>query len=529
MYDILIKGGTVIDGTGAPGFVSDVAISSGKIVLLAKHIEEKAETVIDARGLCVAPGFIDTHSHSDLMLLENPHLEEKVRQGVTTEVLGQDGLGLAPLTFPGAKEILQEHLAGLLGTPEIDWGWSSFAEYLGRYSQKGIINNVGVLTSHGAVRIAVMGMEDRHASQDELNRMKEILDECMRSGALGLSTGLIYPPCCYAAFDELVELSKVVAKHSGALVVHVRNEADRIMNAHREMLDVVHASGVHLHISHLKTIGKRNWGRTKEILDNLENHKKDGLAITADQYPYVAGSTALSSCLPPWVLAGGTHEMLSRLSDPDEREKIRESFDHPAPSWEDRGKREGWENVIVSSVGSNNPAIVGKSIAAIATERGCDPIAVVMDIILEEKNKATMIVFQNCEESLIEVMKRSWVMIGTDGIYGSGKPHPRLFGTFPRILGKYVQEEKVLLLEEAVRKMTSLPAATFRLTDRGVLKEGLIADITVFDPVHVSDRATFEEPRQYPQGTSYVLVNGVPVIFDEKPTGNLPGRVLVVK
>ncbi|MDI9390420.1 MAG: amidohydrolase family protein, partial [Synergistota bacterium] len=231
MYDVLIKGGTVIDGTGAPGFISDVAISGGKIASIARCIEEGAKTVIDAGGLCVTPGFIDTHSHSDLMLLDNPHLEEKVRQGVTTEILGQDGLGLAPLTSAGAKEMLQEHLAGLLGTPNIEWDWSSFAEYLKRYSRKGIINNIGALASHGAVRIAVMGMEDRHASRDELNRMKEILDECMCSGALGLSTGLIYPPCCYAAFDELVELCKVVAGHSGALVVHVRNEADSIMDA----------------------------------------------------------------------------------------------------------------------------------------------------------------------------------------------------------------------------------------------------------------------------------------------------------
>lgn len=529
MYDVLIKGGTVIDGTGSPGFISDVAISGGKIASIARRIEEGAKTVIDAGGLCVTPGFIDTHSHSDLMLLDNPHLEEKVRQGVTTEVLGQDGLGLAPLASPEAKEMLQEHLAGLLGTPDIEWDWSSFAEYLKRYSRKGIINNVGVLASHGAVRIAVMGMEDRHASQDELNKMKEILDECMRSGALGLSTGLIYPPCCYAAFDELVELCKVVAEHSGALVVHVRNEADSIMDAHREMLNVSRASGVHLHISHLKTIGKNNWGRAKEILDNLENHKKEGLAITADQYPYIAGSTALSACLPPWVHAGGSHEMLSRLSDPEERKKIRESFDHPTPSWEDRGKREGWENVIVSSVGSNNPAIVGKSIVAIAAERGCDPIAAVMDIVLEEKNKATMVVFQNCEESLKEVMKRPWVMVGTDGIYGSGKPHPRLFGTFPRILGKYVREEKVLFLEEAIRKMTGLPAAAFRLTDRGVLKEGLAADVAVFDPLRITDRATFEEPRQYPDGISHVLVNGIPVISDGKPTGNLPGQVLAAK
>ncbi|BCV24862.1 amidohydrolase family protein [Gelria sp. Kuro-4] len=529
MYDVLIRGGTVIDGTGSPGLRQDVAIKDGKIAALANNVRDTATTTIDAGGQIVAPGFIDTHSHSDLMLLANPALEEKVRQGVTTEILGQDGLGLAPVYSDTAKAMLQEHLAGLLGSPAVVWNWSSFASYLKCYQHRGTILNVAALVSHGALRIAAMGMEDRPATKVELAEMKRLLDEALATGAPGLSTGLIYPPCNYATHEELVELARVVASHGGAFVVHVRNEADTLLESLQEMVDLARASGVHLHISHLKTIGKKNWGKVDAALTLLETAQQEGLVVTADQYPYLAGSTALAACLPPWAPAGGPQAMLARLRSPEERARIKAAFRETIPNWQNRGETEGWENVIVASLGSGNPAVIGKSIAQLAAERGADPVDVIMDIILAEENRATMVCFQNCEENLVKVMQKPWVMVCTDGILGAGKPHPRLYGTFPRVLGRYVREQGALTLEEAIRKMTALPAASFGLTDRGVLKEGLAADVVVFEPAVVLDRATYAEPQAWPEGISHVLVNGELVLAEGMPTGALPGRVLAGK
>lgn len=526
MYDVLIRGGTVIDGTGSPGLRQDVAIKNGRIVALANNIEETATISIDASGCVVAPGFIDAHSHSDLMLLANPALEEKVRQGVTTEILGQDGLGLAPVYSDAARAMLQEHLAGLLGSPAVTWDWTSFDSYLERYRRHGTVLNVAALVSHGALRIAALGMEDRPATAAELTEMKRFLAQALAAGAPGLSTGLIYPPCNYAAHEELVELARVVAGYGGAFVVHVRNEADTLLESLEEMVDLARASRVHLHISHLKTIGKKNWGKVDAALTLLEAARKEGLRVTADQYPYLAGSTALAACLPPWAPAGGPQAMLARLKSPEERARIKAAFQHSIPNWQNRGETEGWENVIVASVGSGDPAVVGRSVAALAAERGRDPVDVIMDIIQAEENRATMVCFQNCEENLIKVMQKPWVMVCTDGILGAGKPHPRLYGTFPRVLGRYVREQGVLTLEEAVRKMTALPAASFGLTDRGVLKEGLAADVVVFDPAAVTDRATFAEPQVWPEGVSHVLVNGELVLADGALTGRLPGRLL---
>lgn len=529
MYDILIRGGTVIDGTGSPGRQLDIAVKKGKIAAMAVNIREPAQQTIFADGMVVTPGFIDTHSHSDLALLENPRLQEKIRQGITTEILGQDGLGLAPVYTEEAKDMLREHVRGLLGSPDLAWEWSSFEEYLKFYYRKGIVLNVGALVSHGAIRIAVMGMEDRLASAEELEEMKRILAEAIEAGAMGMSTGLIYPPCNYGDFNELVELARVVARYDRAFVVHVRNEADNLLEAQQEMIDLARAAGVRLHISHLKTIGKKNWSKVSVSLATLEAARKSGVTITADQYPYLAGSTSLSACLPPWAMAGGPQVMASRLRDPVERQRIKDAFKQPIPNWLNRGQTEGWENVIVASVGSGDPAVVGKSVAALAAERAQDPVDVIMDIILAEENRATMVCFQNSEESLTQVMQKPWVMVATDGILGAGKPHPRLYGTFPRVLGRYVREQGVLTLEEAVRKMTALPAATFGLTDRGVLKEGLAADVVIFDPEQVIDCATFEEPKQWPKGINYVLVNGELVVAGGEVTEALPGQVLLNK
>lgn len=526
MYDLVVRGGLVVDGTGSPGKRLDVGLSDGKIVAVATSITDKGRKEIDATDLVVAPGFIDTHSHSDLMLLANPSLEEKIRQGVTTEILGQDGLGLAPIPSSEAADMLTEHLAGLLGRPDVEWTWRTFGEYLKVYRKRGTVLNVGTLVSHGALRIAVFGMEDRPSTSAEMEAMKSLLVEALEAGAMGFSTGLIYPPCNFAAREEMVMLCETLAHYSRAFVVHVRNEADNLLEAQKEMISLAEETKMHLHISHLKTIGKKNWAKIDDSLSLIEEAKKRGLCITADQYPYVAGSTSLSACLPHWAMDGGPKAMIARLTDENMRQKIKDAFNTPVPNWQNRGETEGWENVVVASVRSDDPVVVGRSIAELSKAMDKHPVDVIMDILVREENQATMVCFQNSEENVEKVMQKPWVMVCTDGILGGGKPHPRLYGSFPRVLGKYVREENIISLEEAVRKMTALPAASFGLADRGVIKEGLAADVVLFDPATVRDTATYEDPKQYPIGIEYVIVNGVPVISEGNLTGDLPGKVL---
>lgn len=529
MCDIVIRDGLVVDGTGSPGKHLDVGIKDGKIVEVATRITDKGRQEIDATGLVVAPGFIDTHSHSDLMLLANPSLEEKIRQGVTTEILGQDGLGLAPIPSSEAASMLTEHLAGLLGRPDMEWSWRTFDEYLNTYQNKGTVLNVGALVSHGALRIAVFGMEDRPATAAEVDAMQSLLVEALEAGAMGLSTGLIYPPCNFADRKEMVMLGETLAHYSRALVVHVRNEADNLLEAQQEMISLAKETNMHLHISHFKTIGKKNWHKIDDSLALIEGAKEKGLCITADQYPYIAGSTSLSACLPHWAMDGGPKAMLARLTNEDMRQKIKDAFKTPVPNWQNRGETEGWENVVVASVRSDDPAVVGRSIAELSQVKAKHPVDVIMDILVREENQATMVCFQNSEENVKKVMQKPWVMVCTDGILGGGKPHPRLYGSFPRVLGKYVREENVISLEEAVRKMTALPAAAFGLADRGIIKEGLAADVVLFDPETVRDTSTYEDPIQYPVGFEYVIVNGVPVISEGNLTGDLPGKVLLAR
>jgi N-acyl-D-amino-acid deacylase len=518
MEDLVVRDGRIVDGTGNPWYRGDLAVSQGRITAIGRALEARGR-VIDAKGLIVAPGFIDTHSHSDLMLIAEPEAQQKIMQGITTEVVGQDGLGEAPIRDNVVNE-WRKYLSGLNGDPDIDWSWRSFGEYLDALEAAKPAVNVAGLVGHGNLRLVTMGMENRSPTSAELEEMRDILSNSMEEGAFGLSTGLIYPPCVYAETDELTELCKIVQRHHGVFVIHMRNEGDRLLESIDEVEAIGRGSGVSVQISHFKAGGQRNWGRSVDALEKLEKARAGGLDVTVDQYPYVAGSTFLSSLLPVWMHEGGTGWMLERLKDGEIREKVVAELESRG-----RGSEWGWRNVMVTSVKSDeNRRFEGRSLKEIAEARGQPLLDALFDLILEEENAATMVSFSMSEEDIRTIMRSPLQMVCTDGIV-LGKPHPRAYGSFPRVLGRYAKEG-VLGLEEAVRKMTSLPAQRFDLHDRGILRPGMPADITIFDPDTVVDTATYEDPIQFPEGIEYVIVNGSVTVERGEHTGDRAGMVL---
>ena len=518
MFDLVIKGGKVLDGAGNPWFKADVAVVEGRIMEVG-DLRTDAERVVDAEGFMVTPGFIDAHSHSDLMLITEPEARQKIMQGITTEVIGQDGLGEAPIR----EELVEDwrrYLSGLNGDPDIEWGWRSFGEYLDALDKAMPATNVAALVGHGNLRLLVMGMENRSPISSELEEMKQILSASLREGACGMSTGLIYPPCVYADTEELTELCSVVAGQSGVFVVHMRNEGNRLFESIEEVTAIGRKSGVPIQISHFKASGERNWGKVVEALGLLEKAREGGVDMTVDQYPYVAGSTFLSSLLPVWMHEGGTQRMLDRLRDAEIRRRLAEEMEEG-----ERGEDWGWGNVIVTSVKTEvNKRFEGKNLEQIGEERRQDPLESLFDLVLEEENAATMVSFSMSEDDVRTVMRSPLQMVCTDGIV-LGRPHPRAYGSFPRILGRYVREG-ILRLEEAVRKMTSLPAQRFGLLDRGLIKPGMRADITVFDPETVIDTATYEDPIHFPKGIECVIVNGEVTVERGEHTGCRNGKIL---
>jgi N-acyl-D-amino-acid deacylase len=518
MYDLIIKGGAIIDGSGNPWFRGDIAVQGGRIKALG-HVGGSADRVIDARGLIVAPGFIDVHSHSDLMLIAEPYALPKLMQGITTEIVGQDGLGEAPIRADIIEE-WRRYLAGLNGDPDIEWSWRSFGEYLNRLDEAEPAVNVAALVGHGNLRLLTVGMEDRSPTGGEMEEMRRLLREALEAGALGLSTGLIYPPCSYAETEELIELGRLLAEHGGVFVAHIRDEGDRLLQSLREMIEVGRRSGAPIHISHLKASGRRNWGKVKDALMLLEGAREGGIDITFDQYPYTAGSSFLSSLLPAWAHEGGASKMMERLREPETRRRIMEDM-------RQRGRSRGWDwgRLLISSMGPGERSLEGRSLRGIADERHRDPLEVVLDLILEGLNAVTMVSFTMSKADVETAMRSPLGMFCTDGIL-LGKPHPRAYGSFPRVIAHYVRERRVLTLEEAVKKMTSVPARRFSLWDRGLLRPGFEADIVLFDPEEIRDKATYEAPLEYPEGISYVIVNGEVAVEGGEPTGIRVGRVL---
>lgn len=531
IFDLAILGGMVIDGTGRPGNKADVGLQGDRIVRVGQVGKGEALREISAAGAVVTPGFIDTHSHSDLMVLAEPELLPKLMQGITTELLGQDGIGAAPINSEYSVQ-WRQYLSGLSGDPPIAWDWQSLGQYAERLTASPTGPNLALLVPQGNVRMVVMGLENVSADSSQIKAMEEQVRQAMEEGALGISLGMIYMPCIFARRDELVRIFYTCGRMGGFFVVHIRSGGDRLLESIDEVISMAREAEIPLHISHFKAAGKSNWPKMELALKAVDKASTEGLDITFDIYPYTAGSTMFLAILPPWALEGGTPKTIQRLRDSSLRARIREQFINPpppdpeGPSWENYVNYVGWENITISSLESQkNQPWVGKSVAEIASREGKDPAETALDILLEEEGRVGMILFSMDEEKMVLGLRHPLGMICTDGLLG-GKPHPRVYGTFPRVLGRYVRERKDMTLEEAVRKMTALPARRMGLKDRGLLAEGMAADLVVFDPETVLDQATYENPRQYPLGIRHVIVNGVHSVENGRFTGKRGGRVL---
>jgi len=508
MFDLIFKNAKIIDGTGSPWYYGDIGIKNDKIKKIGKLSDKLSERVIDVERKVISPGFIDMHTHSDLMILDDPLIEAKVRQGITTDLLGQDGVAAAPLHEDYISP-WKKNIAGLNGTPPIEWDWRTTEDYLNKIAENNPSYNLATLAPHGNIRMEVIGLDDRLATDDELEEMKKVLRQSLDEGAVGLSTGLIYPPCSFADMRELEALCTVIAEYGAPLVIHQRSEGDEILESMDELIDMMKRCGAHLHFSHLKNCGKDNWHKTPKVLEKIDQARADGLEVTFDQYPYTAGSTMLSAILPPWAHAGGSEKMLDRLEDKSLRERIINEMATALPGWDSMSKWAGWNGIqITSVVTEKNKKYVGKTIEEISElSNGKDCAEIALDLILEEKNDVGMIDYVIDEESIRKIIAHPAGTIGSDGLLG-GEPHPRAYGSYPRILRKYVREEQVTSLEEMIRRMTSQPARIIGMNDRGVIREGLKADLVVFDPKEISDNATFDKPRQYNDGIDFVVVNG---------------------
>jgi N-acyl-D-amino-acid deacylase len=525
MLDIIIKNAKIVDGTGNPPFHGDIGIKNQQIVLVQPEISDESSLVLDINNKIAAPGFIEAHTHSDLSLFKYPQDKEKIMQGVTTALLGQDGLSVAPIDDANMA-LMKKRVKGLLGDHLENWTWRTLGEYLAELKKiKPATNNL-MLVPHGNLRAMTVGWEARPATFDELSKMKQLLIQSLEEGAVGLSTGLVYAPAMYACRNELLELCKTTAGYGGFLVVHIRNESSNLEEALKEVIDICRQVSCPLHISHFKAGGKHNWGKSGKYLQMIDDARSAGLDLTFDQYPYVAGSTMLDAIMPPDLHQGGTGQMLSELSKADVRTKLREIFATPTTAWENLVNIYGFENIMITAVaGGKNKELEGHLISDLSQMLARDPVDLVSDLLIEEDNQVTMAVFFGSESDVENIMKHPEMCVCSDGILG-GKPHPRLYGSFPKIIGEYVRDKKILTLEDAVKKMTGNPARRLKLTDRGLIKEGMQADITVFDFDKIIDRGTFKNPCQYPQGIIHVLVNGSLALQDGELTGNRNGHVI---
>lgn len=518
MTDLLIRGGEVIDGTGVARRRADVAIHDGRIAAIGDVGAVAGVPTIDAQGRVVTPGFIDIHSHSDESVLINSALESTVHQGVTCVVAGNCGGASAPVMGLAAEELDRE-----IRRYDLERTWTSFGEYAEAVERSGTAINFSSFVGHGTLRMCVMGADDRAPTGGELAAMRALLAKSLADGAIGLSTGLIYPPSAYGTTDEISALATVVRDRDGLYASHIRNEGDELFEAVEENLEIGRRSGVRVQLSHHKASQKRNWGKVKESTAMIERARQAGVDIIADQYPYTASSTGLAVTIPKWAHAGGSIALCERLRDPAVRRRIRGEYTETERNWPD----------IVVARALHHPDWSGKSVAELASAAAMDPLEWTCDALIEHDGAIDIIHHSMDETDVRYVMARPWVCVGSDsranapyGPLSFGKPHPRSYGTFPRILGHYARELGVLTLEDAVRKMTSLTASRLKLRDRGVIREGAWADLVVFDPERIIDTATYDDPHRYPAGIDHVIVNGVVVTHGDETRADRPGRFL---
>ncbi len=525
MHDILIRNGMLFDGAGHPGAAGDLAIDGDRISAVGR-VTGTAHKTIDATGLAVAPGFIDIKTHSDFTLPINPKAESKVRQGVTTEIIGHCGFSVAP-ALPGKVEMLKDYLSP--SAPWLPFRETGFPDYLNTFPAVAV--NAGMLVGHNTLRLMVMGMAERAPTETELAHMIALLEDALKAGALGLSSGLFTPPGSYAAPEEMIALGHVLKRHNAAYFTHLRDESNKVIEAVAEAIAVGEQCGVHVEIVHFKCSGMDNWGKAATALQMIADAKARGVAVDCDSYPYAAGSNPLKNLLPPWVQAGGVDAMLARLGERDTRARIRADIARDGlNNW---GRIPSWDCVQIS-ISPNLPHYAGRTIAEIAAERNADPVDTLCDYLADDKGATRVLVTSISEDDIRTIIASPLALVGSDGNcvapYGTvskGMPHPRFYGTFPKILTRYVREQNTLPLERAIHKMTGATARALKLKDRGLLKEGYRADVAVFDPADFADRATYADPHQFPSGArTTVIVNGTPVVENAAHTGALPGKVL---
>jgi len=528
-FDVVIKNGVVYDGTGGEGREVDVALRGDRIAGVGDFKNSPAKLVIDARGLAIAPGFINMLSWSNESLIADGLSQSEIRQGVTTEIMGE-GDSMGPVNDRVREEMLREQR-------DIHYKveWATLADYLRYLEKRGVSCNVASFIGATTIRKNVIGYEDKQPTPQQLDQMRALVQKEMEAGALGIGTSLIYPPAFYAKTPELIELCKVAARYKGKYISHMRSEGNQLLEAVDELIRISREANIPAEIYHIKAAGKSNWPKVDALLAKIEAAQKEGVKITADMYTYTAAGTGLDACLPPWTEDGGYPALFKRLRDPATREKIAAEVKTPSDAWENLYLAAGSpENILVVGFKSEKlKPLTGKSLAEVAKMRGKDPVETIMDLLAEDESRIDTIYFVMSEENVRKEIAKPWISFGSDessqapeGVFLKSNPHPRAYGNFARVLGKYVRDEKVISLGEAVRRLSALPATNLGLDQRGFIQEGMFADVVVFDPATIADRATFAQPHQYSVGMKQIFVNGVQVLKDGEHTGAKPGRAL---
>ncbi len=528
-FDVIIKGGTVYDGTGAQPRHVDLAIRGDRIAGVGDFKTAKAKTIIDATDLAVAPGFINMLSWSNESLIQDGRSQSEIRQGVTTEIMGE-GESMGPV-----NDRVREHMLREQSDIKYEIKWNTLAEYLHYLETRGISCNVASFIGAATLREYVIGFEDKAPTRQQLDQMRELVRKEMEAGALGIGTALMYPPAFFAKTEELTELCKVAAKYQGKYISHIRSEGNRLLESLDELIRISREAGIPAELYHIKAAGQQNWSKMDQLLSHIEVAQKEGLKIRANMYMYTASGTGLDACLPPWTEDGGYPALFKRLRDPAMREKIAAQVKTPTDEWENVYIAAGGPDriLLVGFKSEKLKPLTGKTLAAVAEMRGKDPISTIMDLISEDESRIGTIYFEMSEENIKKELAKPWISFGSDeasqapeGVFLKSNPHPRAYGNFARVLGKYVRDEKVIPMTEAIRRLSGLPATNLSLDHRGFIKEGMFADVVLFDPATIADRATFEKPHQYAVGVKHVFVNGVQVLRDGEHTGAKPGRAL---